>query len=170
MEPRKQDSLGCRRGQNHGRRNGRGRHRERSSDPVWSVTLACVDALCAGIGRSRVRPVEECRWSAPIRCSGVWVSTWNNRGAREDRPPCSPVYDLRHFAAMSSCGRQEGRAGDERRAQGGALAEGYVEWHAQPFVVGPSRHADRSAASDETMPSVPALTRSVLTRARPPLP
>src|SRR3954469_7057063 len=67
IEPRKQDSSGCRRGQNHGRRNGRARHRERSPNPAWSETLACVDALCAGIGRSRVWPAEEYCWSASGR-------------------------------------------------------------------------------------------------------
>jgi hypothetical protein len=35
------------------------RHRERPSDPAWSKTLACAEALCTGTGRSRVRPAED---------------------------------------------------------------------------------------------------------------
>src|SRR3954463_16780067 len=58
MEPRKQDSPGCRRGRNHGRQHGRARHRKCLSNPAWSETLACVDALCAGTGRSRVWPAK----------------------------------------------------------------------------------------------------------------
>ena len=42
----------------HGRQHGRVRHRERPTGPAWSETLACVDALCAGIGRSQVWPAR----------------------------------------------------------------------------------------------------------------
>ena len=45
---------GCRRVRNHGRRHERVRHREHPSDPAWSKTLACAEALCSGTGRSRV--------------------------------------------------------------------------------------------------------------------
>ena len=47
-QPWSRESLnqsGCRRGQNHGRRNGRARYRERSPNPAWSETLARADAL-----------------------------------------------------------------------------------------------------------------------------
>ena len=47
---------GCRRAQNHGRQHGRGHYREHPSGPAWSKTLACVEALCTGTGRSRVWP------------------------------------------------------------------------------------------------------------------
>ena len=49
---------GCRRAQNHGRQHGRGHYREHPSGPAWSKTLACVEALCTGTGRSRVRPAD----------------------------------------------------------------------------------------------------------------
>ena len=32
---------------------------EAPTNPAWSETLACADALCAGIGRSRIWPAEE---------------------------------------------------------------------------------------------------------------
>src|SRR6202789_1870163 len=67
MEPRKLGSSGCRRGRKHGRQNGRGRHRKQPSNPAWSETLACVEALCAGTGRSRVWPAEAYRGSASGR-------------------------------------------------------------------------------------------------------
>jgi len=35
--------------------------------PAWSKTLACVEALCTGTGRSRVWPAEGCRRSASGR-------------------------------------------------------------------------------------------------------
>ena len=41
--------------QTEGNTHGRDR-RERLGGPAWSKTLACVDALCAGTGRSHVRP------------------------------------------------------------------------------------------------------------------
>ena len=37
---------------------GRGHYREHPSGPAWSKTLACVEALCTGTGRSRVRPAD----------------------------------------------------------------------------------------------------------------
>ena len=45
-----------------GRQYGPARYRERLSGPAWSETLACVDAPCAGTGRSLVRPAA----SAPL--------------------------------------------------------------------------------------------------------
>ena len=39
-----------------GRQYGRVRYRERPTGPAWSETLACVDAPCAGTGRSCDRP------------------------------------------------------------------------------------------------------------------
>ncbi len=39
-----------------GRQYDRVRYRERPAGPAWSETLACVDAPCAGTGRSRGRP------------------------------------------------------------------------------------------------------------------
>jgi hypothetical protein len=39
-----------------GRRHGWMRNREHLTGPAWSETLACVDAPCAGTGRSRGRP------------------------------------------------------------------------------------------------------------------
>lgn len=41
-----------------GRQYGRVRDRERPAGPAWSETLACVDAPCAGAGRSRGRPAR----------------------------------------------------------------------------------------------------------------
>jgi hypothetical protein len=38
---------------------GRVRYRELPSDPAWSKTLACAEALRTGTGRSRVRPAED---------------------------------------------------------------------------------------------------------------
>ena len=35
--------------------------------PAWSKTLACAEALCAGTGRSRVRPADGHRRSASGR-------------------------------------------------------------------------------------------------------
>ena len=35
--------------------------RERLEDPAWSKNLACVEARCAGTGRSHARPVERKR-------------------------------------------------------------------------------------------------------------
>src|ERR1700760_4610668 len=73
MEPRKQDSLGCRRGQNHGRLNGRARHRKHPPNPAWSETLACVDALCRESGdlgfgqwRKTIGPHREDEESKPM--------------------------------------------------------------------------------------------------------
>jgi hypothetical protein len=40
----------------YGRQHGWVRNREHPIDPAWSETLACVDAPCAGTGRSRGRP------------------------------------------------------------------------------------------------------------------
>jgi hypothetical protein len=37
----------------YGRQYGGVRHREHPTGPAWSETLACVDAPCAGTGRSR---------------------------------------------------------------------------------------------------------------------
>jgi hypothetical protein len=48
-------------------KHGRGHYRERPSDPAWSKTLACVEALCTGTGRSRVRPAAGHRRSASGR-------------------------------------------------------------------------------------------------------
>ena len=45
----------------HGRQHGRMRYCERPPSLAWSKTLACVEALCAGTGRSRVWPVGERR-------------------------------------------------------------------------------------------------------------
>ncbi len=42
-----------------GRQHGWVRNREHQPGPAWSETLACVDAPCAGTGRSRDRPAEE---------------------------------------------------------------------------------------------------------------
>src|SRR5215470_694558 len=39
--------------------------------PAWSQTLACVDALCAGTGRSHDRPFGNCRRSASGRRGAV---------------------------------------------------------------------------------------------------
>ena len=58
---------GSRRRRLSGRQHGRARHRECPDGPAWSQTLACADALCAGIGRSRVWPAEEYCWSASGR-------------------------------------------------------------------------------------------------------
>jgi hypothetical protein len=41
-----------------GRQHGWVRNREHPIGPAWSETLACVDAPCAGTGRSRGRPVR----------------------------------------------------------------------------------------------------------------
>jgi len=41
-----------------GRQYGRARYCERPTGPAWSETLACVDAPCAGTGRSRDRPAR----------------------------------------------------------------------------------------------------------------
>lgn len=46
---------------------------EHLSNPAWSKTLACVDALCAGTGRSRDWPADGCRRSA-----------WGRRGVKAD--------------------------------------------------------------------------------------
>src|ERR1019366_4959349 len=61
MEPRKLESFGCRRCRSHGRQHGRARYCERPPNPAWSKTLACVEALCTGTGRSRVWPADGCR-------------------------------------------------------------------------------------------------------------
>ena len=56
-QPLSRESLnqfGCRRGRFHGRQHGGARHRECPPGPAWSKTLACVEALCTGTGRSRV--------------------------------------------------------------------------------------------------------------------
>src|ERR1019366_2604327 len=55
---------GCR---SHGRQHGRARYCERPPNPAWSKTLACVEALCTGTGRSRVWPADGCRRSASGR-------------------------------------------------------------------------------------------------------
>ena len=47
-----------------GRQHGWVRNREHQPGPAWSETLACVDAPCAGTGRSRDRPG---RHAAPAR-------------------------------------------------------------------------------------------------------
>ena len=47
---------GCRRCCEGGRRYGRARERECPDGPAWSKNLACVEARCAGTGRSHVRP------------------------------------------------------------------------------------------------------------------
>jgi len=39
-----------------GRRDGQARYREHLPDPAWSKTLACMEAPCAGTGRSLDRP------------------------------------------------------------------------------------------------------------------
>src|SRR6516164_10779329 len=59
IEPRKKSSSGCRRVSDRGRQHGRARERECPDGPAWSETLACADALCAGTGRSRVRPMTQ---------------------------------------------------------------------------------------------------------------
>ena len=52
MEPRKNFSPGCRRCSESGRQNGEVRECEHPDDPAWSKTLACMEAPCAGTGRS----------------------------------------------------------------------------------------------------------------------
>jgi hypothetical protein len=52
------EQPGCRRVSNHGRPHGRTRYRECLPDPAWSETLACVEALCSGTGRSRAWPAD----------------------------------------------------------------------------------------------------------------
>lgn len=47
-------SFGCRHCHFGGRKRRRARHRECSSDPAWSKTLACAHAPFTGTGRSRV--------------------------------------------------------------------------------------------------------------------
>ena len=51
---------GCRLCFEGGRQHGQARYRERLVDPAGSKNLACVEALCAGTGRSHVWPVAEC--------------------------------------------------------------------------------------------------------------
>jgi hypothetical protein len=62
---RESDISGCRRGKSRGRQHGRIRQREYPSDPAWSETLACTDALCTGTGRSPARSLA--RWGDPHR-------------------------------------------------------------------------------------------------------
>ncbi len=45
-----------------GRQYGRVRYRKHLAGPAWSETLACVDAPCAGTGRSRGRPIWHAGW------------------------------------------------------------------------------------------------------------
>jgi len=45
-----------------GRQYGRVRYRKHLAGPAWSETLACVDAPCAGTGRSRGRPIRHAGW------------------------------------------------------------------------------------------------------------
>ena len=61
------NQFGCRRARFHGRQHGRARQRECLPDPAWSKTLACVEALCTGTGRSRVWPADGHRGSASER-------------------------------------------------------------------------------------------------------
>ena len=56
IEPRKDLYPGCRRCCEGGRQHGRARDRECPDGPAWSKNLACGEALCAGTGRSHVRP------------------------------------------------------------------------------------------------------------------
>jgi len=62
---------GCRRCFECGRQHEQARHRERLVDPAWSKNLACADALCAGTGRSRDRPLGNRRRSASGRRGAV---------------------------------------------------------------------------------------------------
>jgi len=48
---------GCRLCFESGRQHGQARYRERLVDPAGSKNLACVEAPCAGTGRSQVWPV-----------------------------------------------------------------------------------------------------------------
>ena len=61
--------FGCRRRCPSGRQHGRGRYRERPSDPAWSETLARTDTPCTGTGRSP-------GWSFALR------SGWSAAGRR----------------------------------------------------------------------------------------
>lgn len=59
-QPLSRDSYvhpGCRLGLERGRQHGGAREREHPCDTAWSKTLARMDALCTGTGRSLVRPV-----------------------------------------------------------------------------------------------------------------
>jgi hypothetical protein len=56
IEPRKNFSPGCRRCSESGRQNGEVRECEHPVDPAWSKTLACMEAPCAGTGRSPTWP------------------------------------------------------------------------------------------------------------------
>ena len=59
-QPLSRDSCvnsGCRLGLERGRQHGGAREREHPYGPAWSKTLARMDALCTGTGRSLVRPV-----------------------------------------------------------------------------------------------------------------
>src|SRR5215467_6696642 len=86
--------------------------------PAWSQTLACVDALCAGTGRSHDRPFGNCRRSASGR-----------RGAVADDARSREVR-LRH----SSWEADEQR-GPDRSGAGGAKGGGRGE--CEPAKHGP---------------------------------
>src|ERR1019366_10184331 len=75
----------------------------RPPSPAWSETLACVEALCAGTGRSRVRPAVGCRRSASGR-----------RGVVADDARA------REVSLRRSSGEADEQGGAIRRGAGGA--------------------------------------------------
>lgn len=54
---RERVNFGCRRGQKRRKAMRRSEPCERLVDRAWSKTLACMDAPCAGAGRSPARPL-----------------------------------------------------------------------------------------------------------------
>ena len=63
-----------------GRQHGGARQRECPPDPAWSETLACMDALCTGTGRSRVghRPHGQVVRSGKARSRSRRCTTWRS--------------------------------------------------------------------------------------------
>src|SRR5215470_16572440 len=91
--------------------------------PAWSQTLACVDALCAGTGRSHDRPFGNCRRSASGR-----------RGAVADDARSREVR-LRH-----SSWEADEQSGPDRSGAGGAKGGGRGE--CEPAKHGPGTEPD----------------------------